>query len=52
VAGCLLLFVNLSSVAKLVFVIWAVIGLVIYRLYGYRRSQLAPGNEDTAKDSA
>jgi APA family basic amino acid/polyamine antiporter len=52
VAGCLLLFVNLSSVAKLVFVAWAVIGLVIYRLYGYRRSQLAPGNEDAAKDSA
>lgn len=42
VAGCILLFVNLSIVAKVVFAIWAVLGLVIYRLYGYRRSQLSP----------
>jgi APA family basic amino acid/polyamine antiporter len=43
VIGCLLLFVNLSIVAKSVFAIWAVLGLVLYALYGYRRSQLAPG---------
>lgn len=42
VAGCILLFVNLSIVAKVVFVIWAVIGLIFYRLYGYRRSQMSP----------
>jgi len=42
VAGCILLFVNLSGVAKAVFAVWAVIGLVLYRLYGYRRSQLSP----------
>ena len=41
IAGCLLLFLNLSAVAKEVFIGWAVIGLVVYRLYGYRRSQLA-----------
>ncbi|HJR10203.1 MAG TPA: amino acid permease [Rhodanobacteraceae bacterium] len=42
VAGCLLLFVNLSVVAKVVFVVWAVVGLIFYRLYGYRRSQMSP----------
>ena len=44
VIGCVLLFVNLSPTAKIVFIVWAVLGLVIYRLYGYRRSQLAPQN--------
>jgi APA family basic amino acid/polyamine antiporter len=44
VLGCALLFVNLSSVAKTVFVVWALIGLVFYAFYGVRKSQLAPGN--------
>ena len=43
VAGCALLFWNLSNVAKIVFIVWALIGLVLYRSYGYRRSQLANG---------
>ncbi|HET7222201.1 MAG TPA: amino acid permease [Rhodanobacteraceae bacterium] len=42
VVGCILLFVNLSIVAKVVFLVWAVIGLIFYRLYGYRRSQMSP----------
>jgi APA family basic amino acid/polyamine antiporter len=44
VLGCALLFVNLSWIAKSVFVVWAVIGLIFYVLYGKRRSHLAPGN--------
>ena len=45
VLGCLLLFVNLDKRTLLLFVSWAAIGLVIYGLYGYRKSHLANGTE-------
>ncbi len=45
VAGCTFLFFNLSDKTKLVFVIWAIIGLVIYYLYGRRHSELAHPHE-------
>ncbi len=54
VAGCLFLFYSLSGHVPVLgvgpvrtqvfFVLWAVLGLAIYFLYGYRRSHLAPGN--------
>jgi len=39
--GCVLLFVLLPLFTILVFFGWALFGLVVYALYGYRRSALA-----------
>jgi basic amino acid/polyamine antiporter, APA family len=38
--GCVLLFFYLPTAAKLVFPAWAAIGLLVYALYGWRRSPL------------
>jgi APA family basic amino acid/polyamine antiporter len=43
VAGCLLLFVNLSMYTISLFFGWAIIGLIVYRFYGYRHSDLGRG---------
>jgi APA family basic amino acid/polyamine antiporter len=45
VAGCLLLFVNLPLRTLEVFFGWGVVGLVVYFLYGRRKSHLANGTE-------
>ena len=43
IVGTLFLFFNLPAEAMLVLPIWAAIGLVIYYLYGYRKSHLGRG---------
>jgi APA family basic amino acid/polyamine antiporter len=43
VAGCLVLFFFLPPVAKLVFPVWAAIGLVFYFIYGIRKSHVGLG---------
>ena len=46
VVGCLMLFLFLPTDAKLVFPVWAVIGLLFYFSYGYRKSHVARGVYD------
>lgn len=41
--GCIYLFSSLSAETQLLFAGWAVIGLVVYFLYGYRKSHVARG---------
>jgi len=43
IIGCLFLFFNLPQEAMLVLPIWTAAGIVIYYLYGYRKSHLGRG---------
>jgi APA family basic amino acid/polyamine antiporter len=43
IAGCLLLFLSLGIESKLLFLVWSVAGLVMYFLYGYRKSHVGRG---------
>jgi APA family basic amino acid/polyamine antiporter len=43
IIGCIFLFFNLPAAAMLVLPIWGAIGLVIYFLYGYRKSHVGRG---------
>ena len=45
IAGCVLLFLNLSMYTIGLFFGWAVLGFLVYALYGYRKSELAPGSK-------
>lgn len=42
-AGCVYLFFSLSTETKLLFLGWALVGLVVYFLYGYRKSHIGRG---------
>ena len=41
--GCVYLFFSLSTETKLLFLGWALVGLVVYFLYGYRKSHIGRG---------
>jgi APA family basic amino acid/polyamine antiporter len=43
ILGCFLLFFSLNIESKTLFLVWAVIGLVFYFLYGYRSSHVGRG---------
>jgi APA family basic amino acid/polyamine antiporter len=45
--GCVYLFFSLSRETIMLFVGWALIGLVVYFLYGYRKSNVARGVVET-----
>ncbi|HOV96068.1 MAG TPA: amino acid permease [Thermomonas sp.] len=44
ILGTVFLYFNLPFDAMIVLPIWGGIGLLLYFMYGYRKSQLAPGN--------
>ena len=52
IAGCILLFLNLSMYTIGLFFGWAILGFLIYVLYGYRKSELAPGSKAHAAAAA
>ena len=45
IGGCAFLMFSLPLRTQLTFFGWAAFGLVIYAMYGYRKSELAPGNK-------
>jgi APA family basic amino acid/polyamine antiporter len=45
--GCVVLFIYLPPTAKLVFPAWSAIGLILYGLYGFRKSHVGRGLVET-----
>ncbi|WP_430419052.1 amino acid permease [Phenylobacterium sp.] len=45
--GCVVLFIFLPNDTKLMFFGWAIIGLIVYFSYGYRKSHVAHGSPET-----
>ena len=50
IAGCIFLFVNLPFEAMIVLPAWGAVGMVIYYLYGYRKSHVGRGIVETDID--
>ena len=50
VLGCAVLFLSLPTTAKLVFLVWALMGLVLYFSYGFWRSNVRRGVIDSDDD--
>ncbi|HKR89802.1 MAG TPA: amino acid permease [Phenylobacterium sp.] len=51
-AGCVYLFFSLSKETQILFFGWAAVGLLVYFLYGYRKSNVARGVVETPELSA
>jgi APA family basic amino acid/polyamine antiporter len=51
-AGCVFLYFNLPIDAILVLPVWGAIGLVVYYLYGYRKSHVGRGDIEVHEDDA
>ena len=47
IVGCLVLFLSLNIQSQVLFFVWTGIGLVLYYLYGYHRSNIARGVMDS-----
>ena len=52
ILGCVVLFVSLNRASQMVFLVWAVVGLVFYFLYGYRTSYVGRGVIDVPEHEA
>jgi basic amino acid/polyamine antiporter, APA family len=52
IAGCIFLFLNLPFEAMIVLPVWGGIGILIYYLYGYRKSHVGRGISDLPDDYA
>jgi APA family basic amino acid/polyamine antiporter len=50
--GCLFLFFNLPVDAQMVLPVWGGLGLLLYFLYGYRKSHVARGIVETHEQDA
>jgi APA family basic amino acid/polyamine antiporter len=50
VLACVFLMLNLGTLTWWRFLLWMALGLVVYFLYGYRNSRLAPNSVESAVD--